>query len=238
MLALCTTRQGGVSLTPYDTLNLGMHVGDAAASVEANRARLAARMPAGIKISWLQQVHGIDVVAASTTQYPPEADAQWSDRPGIACAVLTADCLPVLFCSRSGHRVGAAHAGWRGLAAGVLEATVRAMDTEPGELLAWLGPAIGPATFEVGEEVQRAFVATAGATVAQTRAAFRQHPEREDHYFADLYALARLRLEVAGVTAVFGGDLCTYLHKERFFSYRRDGSTGRMVSLISIVPVA
>lgn len=235
VLAFSTTRQGGVSLPPYDNLNLGLHVGDSAACVEANRVRLAALLPAGTRVSWLQQVHGIDVVAADASESPPVADAQWCDRPGIACAVLTADCLPVLLCSRSGHRVGAAHAGWRGLAAGVLEATVRAMDTEPAELLAWLGPAIGPARFEVGAEVQQAFVATAGAAGAQARAAFRPNPQRDGYYFADLSALARLRLAAVGVTAVFGSDICTYLHKERFFSYRRDGTTGRMVSLISIM---
>ncbi|MEZ5504246.1 MAG: peptidoglycan editing factor PgeF [Halioglobus sp.] len=208
-------------------------MGDNEAAVVANRRQLASVLPAGAAVSWLTQVHGTVVIPAESVGAYPVADAQWSRTRGVACAVLTADCLPVLLCSLAGDVVAAAHAGWRGLLAGVLEATVAQMRTPPGQLLAWLGPAIGPAAFEVGPEVRAAFLAAAGPTRARTiAAAFSPSPARQDHYLADLYALARVRLGDCGVSRVHGGDWCTYRDPERFFSYRRDGHTGRMASLI------
>lgn len=233
VLALCTTRRGGCSVAPYESFNLAHHVGDSDSSVAANRACLAAALPAGAELSWLSQVHGTVVVAAGHSGHNPEADAQWSRDPLAVCAVLTADCLPVLLCSAIGDVVGAAHAGWRGLLAGVLEATVGAMDTPPGQLLVWLGPAIGPAAFEVGSEVREGFRDRASpSALSAIEACFVSHPDRPGYWFADLYALARVRLGALGVTRIFGGGLCIHGDSERFFSYRRDGQTGRMASLI------
>lgn len=226
--ALVTTRAGGVSQPPYDSLNLGDHVGDDAAAVAGNRQRLRAFLPAEPR--WLRQVHGTAVAGADALHDPVEADAAVAFAPGTVCAVLTADCLPVLFCDRRGTRVAAAHAGWRGLAAGVLEASVAAMQCPPAEILAWLGPAIGPEAFEVGEEVREVFVRDLPATAA----AFAPHASRltPNHFMADIYELARLRLARAGVHQVYGGGLCTYADAGRFYSYRRDKVTGRMASLI------
>ncbi len=231
--AVTTTRRGGASEGPYAAFNLAAHVGDDPARVAVNRAALRARLALPAEPAWLAQVHGTTVVDANPRDNPPEADASVADRPGVVCAVLTADCLPVLFCTRDGTLVAAAHAGWRGLAAGVLEATVRALGGPPGELLAWLGPGIGPDAYEVGPEVREAFVC------ADPRAAdaFAQG-KRADRWLADMYALARLRLASAGVTAVYGGGLCTYRDRERFFSYRRDGATGRMATLAWLEPQA
>lgn len=228
--ALATTRTGGVSEAPFDALNLGAHVGDDPARVAANRERLQRRLGAEVTLTWLQQVHGTRVVDAALAagNAPPEADAVTTVQSQLACLVMTADCLPVLFCDRAGSRVAAAHAGWRGLADGVLEATLATFDGDPTELICWLGPAIGPAAFEVGGEVRARFVADLPASAA----AFRVQAGGEDKWLADLYALARLRLARAGVIAVHGGDLCTFGDSERFFSYRRDGVTGRMASLI------
>jgi YfiH family protein len=231
--ALCTTRQGGCSVAPYESFNLAHHVGDKKSSVAQNRACLVAALPAGVELSWLSQVHGTAVVEAGRGGHTPEADALWSRNPGVACAVLTADCLPVLLCSVSGDVVAAAHAGWRGLLAGVLEATVGAMDTHPEQVLAWLGPAIGPAAFEVGPEVREAFLAEASPTgLPAMDACFTSHPDRTGYWIADLYALARVRLGALGVTRIYGGGLCTHTDSQQFFSYRRDGQTGRMASLI------
>ncbi|HKJ07561.1 MAG TPA: peptidoglycan editing factor PgeF [Gammaproteobacteria bacterium] len=224
--ALSTTRRGGVSASPYASWNLAEHVGDDPRAVQTNRQRLRERLALPDEPCWLRQVHGVRVMAAAAGKPSTEADGAWTGTPGRVCAVLTADCLPVLFCDRRGTRVAAAHAGWRGLAAGVLEATLRAMGVAPQELLAWLGPAIGPAAFEVGAEVRDAFVgADAGAGEA-----FQAGPD--GRWYADLYALARRRLAAAGVVEVYGGGLCTYSDPERFYSYRRDGATGRMASLI------
>lgn len=238
VIALSTTRQGGCSRPPFESFNLAQHVGDDAAAVAANRAMLQARLPPGTAVQWLSQVHGRAVVEAGRGASCPEADAAWSAVPGLACAVLTADCLPVLFCDRGGHRVAAAHAGWRGLLAGVLEATVAAMGADPDQLLAWLGPAIGPAAFEVGNEVRVAFLgeARSGADFAQVESCFLPGRGAEDRYFADLYTLARLRLQQAGVTAIHGGGYCTYSDPGRFYSYRRDGQTGRMASVVMLRP--
>ena len=233
VLALSTTRQGGCSVAPYDSFNLGDHVQDSAVAVTTNRARLADALPDGGALSWLSQVHGTRVVEAATGGRSLDADAQWSRQPQVACAVLTADCLPVLLCSASGEVVAAAHAGWRGLQAGVLEATVRAMGAPPAQLLAWLGPAIGPTAFEVGAEVREAFLAVADpAGRSAVEACFAPRADRPGHWFADLYTLARTRLQDAGVTRIFGGGWCTHTDSERFYSYRRDGETGRMATLI------
>ena len=223
--ALSTTRLGGCSSAPYDSLNLGSHVGDEPARVAANRAALRAVLPD--EPCWLNQVHGVEVADAAVCAGVPDADAAISRLPGKVCVVMTADCLPVLLCDRAGTVVGAAHAGWRGLVDGVIEATVAKMAVPSSEVLAWLGPAIGPQAFEVGEEVRAAFLAVDSAADA----AFRPGPQ-PGKWLADIYLLARQRLGRLGVTAVYGGDACTVTDKERFFSYRRDGRTGRMASLI------
>ncbi|MEH6388863.1 MAG: peptidoglycan editing factor PgeF [Pseudomonas profundi] len=219
-----TTREGGVSLPPWDSFNLGDHVGDDPEHVAANRARLAAELDC--EPVWLEQTHSRLTIKAQlgTVQ---NADASWTDQTGIACTIMTADCLPVLFCDRAGSRVAAAHAGWRGLVGGVLESTIQALRTPPDQLLVWLGPAIGPASFEVGAEVRDVFVSDISAAAA----AF--VPSRNaGRFMADIYHLARLRLQAAGVTAIYGGGLCTLNDPLRFYSYRRDGETGRFASLI------
>lgn len=224
--AVMTTRAGGISLPPYASLNLGQHVGDVPATVAANRARLRHDLPA--EPAWLEQVHGVTVVDAGALAAGavPVADASVAFVPGVVCAVMTADCLPVLLARRDGQAVGAAHAGWRGLQAGVLEATVAQLGGGR-DLLAWLGPAIGPTAFEVGDEVRAAFVADA----AEASAAFRPGAA-PGKWWADIYLLARQRLQAVGVTAIHGGEHCTVSDPARFFSYRRDGRTGRMVALI------
>jgi len=223
--ALQTIRGGGASAGPYAAFNLGDHVGDAPAAVALNRRRLAACVPG--RIGWLQQVHGTAVADLDHLyEAVPVADAAIARERGVACAIMTADCLPVLFCAADGSVVGAAHAGWRGLLAGVLEATVSAMAMSPGRIRAWLGPAIGPEAFEVGAEVRDAFVARDAAAAG----CFRPLPEGK--WLADLHALARQRLADVGVTDVAGGDACTFRDADRFFSYRRDGITGRMATLI------
>lgn len=223
---LVTTRDGGVSLAPYASLNLGQHVGDDPAAVAENRARLRACLPA--EPFWLNQVHGIGVqeACADAPDVPPDADAGFTRQPGVVCAVMTADCLPVLLTDRSGSVVAAAHAGWRGLCNGIIEATIARMAVPASDILAWLGPAIGPDAFEVGPEVRAAFMAH-DPTAASAFAAI-----PDGKYLADIYLLARQRLNACGVTEVHGGDACTVTERERYFSYRRDGRTGRMASLI------
>ena len=223
--ACVTTRAGGVSLPPFDSLNLGDHVEDDALAVAANRQVLVDAL--GCRPAWLQQVHSADVVEADS-RCVPTADASWTSAPGTACAVLTADCLPALFCDRAGTRVAAAHAGWRGLAGGVLENTVAALGSDPAELLVWLGPAIGPQSFEVGAEVREAFV----AVHTEAQRAF-VPSANAGKFMADLYALARIRLAASGVNAVYGGGLDTF-SDPRFFSYRRAARTGRFASLVWI----
>jgi YfiH family protein len=228
--ALVTTRLGGVSAAPFDTLNLGDHVGDQPAAVARNRQILMAKCTGLNAISWLNQVHGTAAVAANAA--PVEsADAQFTQTAGLGCAVMTADCLPVLFCDRAGTQVAAAHAGWRGLGAGVLEATV-ATFADPAQLLAWLGPAIGPANFEVGAEVREQFIDAAATQQRHAVAACFAEGPRAQHFLADIYELARLRLQAVGVTAIYGGSLCTVADPQRFYSFRRDGVTGRMASLV------
>lgn len=225
---LITTRGGGMSKGPYASMNPADHVGDDPGAVLKNRALLRGLLPN--EPHWLKQVHGTGVhVAGAPSSSPPEADACISRTPGAACVVLTADCLPLLLCDEAGTVVGAAHAGWRGLCAGVIERTVEAMGAPGERLLAWLGPAIGPTAFEVGEDVREAFmrVDPAAAKAFTPGAA-------AGKWLVDIYLLARQRLARAGVTRVFGGGACTYSDNARFFSYRRDRATGRLASLIWI----
>lgn len=226
--AVATTREGGVSRGPYASLNLGSGVGDDPEAVDSNRALLARRLSLPIAPLWLTQVHGKRVVNARNAITLVHADASISDVTGIVCSVTTADCLPVLLCDRQGTCVAAAHAGWRGLAAGILEATVQSMTRPAEQLLAWLGPAIGPQSYEVGDEVRQIFIRQNAAD----RLAFT--PSANHRWLADLYQLARNRLGLMGVARIYGGDFCTYSDTRRFFSYRRDGATGRMASLIWI----
>ncbi|MDR2031340.1 MAG: peptidoglycan editing factor PgeF [Azoarcus sp.] len=225
--ALLTTRRGGVGEAPYDSFNLATHVGDDPAVVAANRALLRRRLPA--EPLWLDQVHGIDVAMAAdgATHACADACVAHGRGRGEVCAVLTADCLPVLLCDDMGTVVAAAHAGWRGLAAGVLEATLARMAIAPARIMAWMGPAIGPAAFEVGDEVRAAFLQTDPGAAAAFRAG-----AASGKCFADLFMLARRRLLRAGVTRVYGGGVCTFDAREQFFSYRREGTTGRFASLI------
>lgn len=230
--AVSTTRLGGVSKPPFDGFNLGFHVGDDPQAVRENRCRFSEFTGSEVQFCWLSQVHGTRVVCAEEVvadDEPPEADAAVSRTPSLGCVVLTADCLPVLFCDREATVVAAAHAGWRGLAAGVLEATVEAMEVDADELLAWLGPAIGADVFEVGEDVLRAFC----RADPKAEAYFEPSPFNPDsRWVADLAGLARERLHRLGVEMVFGGRWCTYRDEQRFFSYRRDGTTGRMATAI------
>ena len=225
MHALTTTRAGGVSTGPYASLNLGDHVSDDAAAVDTNRDRLARALNLPGPPRWLDQVHGTDVAQGTALSTTPTADAAVTHRPGEVLAILTADCLPVVLAQRDGPALGVAHAGWRSLVGGVLEATVHAMDAEPFSLIAWLGPAIGPKAFEVGDEVRAQFMAVdAEASNAFTAG-------RPGHWWCDLYALARQRLRTVGVTDVHGGGRCTLTDEDQFFSYRRDGQCGRMATL-------
>ena len=234
--AFTTLRHGaGTSLPPFDQFNLGNRVaanGDDAATVERNRTELVQRLALPSTPHWLRQVHGTEVLqctaagSAMPAASEPLADAAVTSTPGVVLAILTADCLPVLFAEVGGPALGAAHAGWRGLAAGVLENTVAAMAAPAGDVIAWLGPAAGPQAYEVGEEVFQAFIARDAAAAA----AFA--PTRPGHWHVDLYALARQRLVAIGVTRVYGGKLCTISEPKRFYSHRRDARTGRMASVI------
>jgi purine-nucleoside/S-methyl-5'-thioadenosine phosphorylase / adenosine deaminase len=222
--SLQTTRIGGVSIASYESLNLGDHVGDAPQAVARNRQLLEPMLPS--EPVWLEQAHGTAVVNADLASCLPRADACITRHRGAVCVVMTADCLPVLLCDKQGSVVGAVHAGWKGLAAGVIEATVEEMAAAPQNLMAWLGPAISQQAFEVGEDLRAAFV----ATQPQSASAFT--PGKNGKWYADLYALARLRLNALGITTICGGGYCTYRERERFFSYRRDRVTGRMGTFI------
>ena len=242
--ALSTFRSGGVSTARYASLNLGDHVGDSLQAVGENRRRLKAAAGLAAEPAWLTQVHGTNVVdldAAVTagTVGPADrgaseplgpADAAFTRRRGRVCAILTADCLPIMLAADSGDLIAAAHAGWRGLAGGVIEATVEALQVAPERLVAWLGPAIGPEHFEVGAEVREALLK--GDPEAQ--AAFA--PNARGRFMADLNALARRRLAALGVSRIYGGGHCTYADGERYFSHRRDGVTGRQATLIWLEP--
>jgi YfiH family protein len=222
--ALQTTRIGGFSRAPYDSLNLGSHVADAPLDVARNRILLNTLMPS--EPVWLEQVHGMVVANADSASCLPQADACIATHRSAVCVVMTADCLPVLLCDQQGTVVGAVHAGWKGLAAGVIEATVQAMNAPPQNLMAWLGPAISQDAFEVGAEVREVFI----TADPQASAAF--VAGQDGKWLADIYALARLRLNALGITKIFGGDYCTYLEADKFFSYRRDGTTGRTGTFI------
>lgn len=227
--AYTTTRHGGVSRPPYAGFNLGDHVGDVVDDVTANRAQLKRRLNLPAAPVWLNQVHDTQIVNAAEVTAGDTADGSYTTQAGVVCAVLTADCLPVLLCNREGSKVAAAHAGWRGLANGVIETTLAALDSPPENLMAWLGPAIGPQAFEVGAEVREIFMAHHPQAVD----AFK--PEPSGRWLADIYLLARQRLARQGVTAVYGGGECTYTDAQRFYSFRRDSITGRMASLIWLV---
>ena len=224
--AFSTTRSGGVSRGPFEAFNLALHVGDDAGAVVANRARLAARLRLPAEPLWMRQVHGTRVLTACGFEAGAAGDACVARAPAGPCVIMSADCLPILLCAHAGGVVAAAHAGWRGLAVGVVENTVAAMDTEPAELIAWIGPAIGARAYEVGAEVREAFV-TGNRSDAR---AFT--PGRSGGWNADLARLACARLRRAGVTAVYGAHLCTYSDPRRFYSYRRERRTGRMATLI------
>jgi hypothetical protein len=227
VIAVSTTRLGGTSDGPFAGLNLAMHVGDLAAAVRKNRALLMEHLGLGQPPRWLNQVHGSRVVEAEQVNHPVAADAAIATEFDVACAVMTADCLPILLCDRRGTRVAVVHGGWRGLASGVIAAAVSAL-TGGGiaatDLLAWLGPAIGPAVYEVGQDVRDAVCAADGLTALTATVPGRWH--------LDLYAFARAGLRASGVENIHGGDLCTYADPQRFFSYRRDGTCGRQATLI------
>ncbi len=228
--ALTTLRHGlGGSQSPFDTFNLGSRCGDEVVVVTENRRQLEAALALPSPPRWLRQVHGM-AVAVEPGDDEPEADAAVTATPGTVLAILTADCLPVVLAAKDGGEIAAAHAGWRGLCTGVLESTVGAMRTPPGQLVAWLGPAAGPQAYEIGTEVFEAFTARDG----RARMAF--VPTRPGHWRVDLYMLARQRLLDAGMTDVHGGGLCTISDPSRFFSHRRDGRSGRIATLAWITP--
>jgi YfiH family protein len=241
--AFVTTRAGGSSSAPYQTLNLAYHVGDDTAAVQANRRLLAALLPASLRIQWLQQVHGADVVVPVTNSTPDDpaeqkGDAIYISTAGVAGAVLTADCLPVFFADQEGSSAAVAHAGWRGLADGILENTLACFNLPPQQIVAWLGPAIGPCHFEIGEEVREVFLSQTRSYLEREEMSQRAFTPAgaKGKWMADLYVLARLRLRNAGVTGIAGGNYCTVCEQDSFYSYRRDGVTGRMASLIYLKP--
>ncbi len=234
IVALTTTRCGGASTKAFDSFNLALHVDDTEQAVLRNRAYLEQHCEGLTQVQWLEQVHGISVVEAGSPD-TPVADGCYTRDAGLACAIMTADCLPLLFCDERGEQVAAAHAGWRGLQAGVIEETVATFVSSPQHLLVWLGPAISQACFEVGAEVRAVFLAAAGTANGDSEAtdrAFLPNKDNPGHYFANLYQLARLRLRALGITRIYGGNECTFTDRQRFYSYRRDGLTGRMASLI------
>lgn len=224
--AVTTTREGGVSRGPFESLNLGDHVGDTDQAVVRNRELVREALELPSEPLWLKQVHGTNVVDAASAQIGVMADGAFTDRPGVVLAVLTADCLPVFLCNRVGSKIALLHAGWRGLAAGVIEAGVQRFGRGQTDLIASLGPAIGPKSYEVGDEVHAAFVSQSEEAARAFQA------NGTGRWLADLYELARQRLKALGVAAVHGDAFCTYQESERFFSYRRDGQCGRMASLM------
>ncbi len=228
--AYMTTRIGGVSQPPFSSLNLGDHVGDDSSAVSHNRALLQEALSLPSEPYWLKQTHSHNVVTIDATSTRHEGDASYTSELNRVCAVLTADCLPLLITNRAGDEVAAVHAGWRGLVDGVVESAIARFNTTPSDLLVWMGAAIGANAFEVGEEVYTSFV----KLHSQTRDAFTPSRQNADKWFADIYQLARIRLESIGVESIYGGDLCTYSDDQRFYSYRRDGICGRMASLIWI----
>jgi len=231
---LITTRMGGVSRGPWASLNPAAHVQDSPADVAQNRQRIRETIGLDTDIQWLRQVHGVEVVTADSAQIEPEADACFSAEAGVACAVMTADCLPVLLCDSKGAEIAAVHCGWRGLAAGILERAIKRFESAPHNLMAWMGPAIGPTAFEVGRDVLAAFDQRAAEASWAASAGIAFTPSANNKYLADIYTLARLELNALGVTSIYGGGLCTVSDPLRYFSYRRDGVCGRMASLIWI----
>ncbi|MFQ5470143.1 MAG: peptidoglycan editing factor PgeF [Gammaproteobacteria bacterium] len=224
--ACSTYRFGGISKPPFGTLNLADHVGDDSTNVRVNRQKLVDRLQLPETPRWLSQYHSDVVVNAEDSSGLAEADASFTSSRNVVCAVLTADCLPVLVCNKSGTRVAAIHAGWRGLYAGIIENTIQALAIAPEETLVWLGPAIGPTAYEVGREVYHHFVDN---NVNASRAF---EASRPGHWFANLYELARIELRATGIQNVWGGNHCTYTESQCFFSYRREGVTGRMATII------
>jgi purine-nucleoside/S-methyl-5'-thioadenosine phosphorylase / adenosine deaminase len=224
--ALTTLRSGGFSDGPYAGFNLATHTGDVADAVARNRRLLRSGLQLPSEPVWLSQVHGRSVLRADKAGAAAEADGSWSDHSGTVCVVLTADCLPLLLCDRTGSRVAAVHAGWRGLHRGIISAALETLSVPVRDLLVWLGPAIGADAFEVGQDVHELFV----QKNPENSTAFR--PRGAAHWLCDLYALARIELRALGVESVYGGDFCTFTGTEQFYSYRRDGKTGRMASLI------
>jgi hypothetical protein len=233
--AFYTTRNGGESLAPYNSFNLAMHVGDDPQQVKKNRQQLSQQLPGIKNISWLDQCHSTIVVAAENfCDQSVTADASYTQAKNLACVVMTADCLPVLFCNKNGTQIAAAHAGWRGLADGVLENTIASFKCHADDILAWFGPAIGPDAFEVGNDVRDAFL-DVSSNPQQEQLAFRNNHNNPQHYFADIYQLARLRLQRLGIHGIYGGGMCTYTDEAQFFSYRRYNVTGRIASLIYLI---
>ena len=232
VVAFTTTRVGGVSKGVYQGFNLADHVGDNSTDVQANRARLLSTCEGLDSIKWLQQVHSTTAIDAGkvTEGELQAADASYTTQAGLACVVMTADCLPLLICQRQGQEVAAIHAGWRGLLDGIIEKTIHSMKSSPEDLLVWLGPAISDKHYEVGPEIYQQFV----SRDPQAAKAFAPSPDTHHHYMANLYGLTKQRLEGAGIPvhAVYGGDYCTYADSDQFYSYRRDGETGRIASLI------
>ncbi len=226
-----TTREQGGSAVPFDAFNVALHVGDDAEQVLRNRQLLDARLPGEKHWQWLKQVHGAAVIEAQADGQTYVADACYSDKKAHVCTIMTADCLPILLCDKKGQQVAAIHAGWRSLCYGVIENTLAKFKGPLADVMVWLGPAIGPKAFEVGEEVKAAFQ----SQVCGDRASEAFVPtENSNKYLADLYQLARMRLHGKGVTAIYGGGLCTHSDASQFYSYRRDGETGRMASFIYI----
>ena len=221
--AIQTTRLGGYSIAPYDSLNLGSHVQDDAFAVAKNRQLLSQYLPS--EPVWLNQVHGVEVIDAANRLCVQDADASFSKNKNVVCVTMTADCLPILLCNQQGTAVSSIHAGWRSLCDGVIESTIKAMDFEPEDLMAWLGPAIGPDTFEVGAEVRKAFIAKDN----QAEQAFKASG---DKWLGNLYLIAKQRLNKHGVVEIYGGGECTYSNASQYFSFRRDGVTGRMATMI------
>ena len=243
IVAFSTSRGHGISKTPFNSFNVAKHVGDDDEAVDENRQRIMHAFDDMAAIQWLDQVHGIELIHAQQTsalnsnQYPPQADACFTDQVAIACTVMTADCLPVLICNQEGTEVAAVHAGWRGLAAGVIEQAVKSFNSPIEQLLVWLGPAIGQPRFEVGHEVLEAFMQSVEKQdKTRVSAAFHVNKSKKAHFYADLYELARICLGTLGVTQVYGGGYCTYGDRENFYSYRRDGVCGRMATMIYIKP--
>ncbi len=228
--AFCTTRLGGVSKAPFDSFNLATSTEDDITNVQKNRALLQQILQLPSEPVWIKQTHSVIAVPADSVARGVNADASFTDKPNVVCAVMTADCLPVLVCDQNASWVAAIHAGWRGLATGVIERTIEKIPVARENLLIWLGPAIGPSAFEVGADVFDLFAQH------DEKACLAFKPIANNKWLGDMYALARQRLDDCGIKAdaIYGGDLCTYTDKERFYSYRRDGKTGRMVSLIWI----